>query len=62
MYKQMEPIFIFKKINKNLNINSTFAVICYFVSKLAFKSIRNASKMKKKIYYFFIFFHEKTEF
>ena len=62
MYKQMEPIFIFKKINKNKNINSTFAVIGDFVSKLAFKSIRNATKMKKKNLLSVSFFHEKTEF
>ena len=49
MYKQMEPIFIFKQFSKNLNINSTFAVICDFVSKLAFKSIKNALKFFKKI-------------
>ena len=30
IYKQMEPIFIFKKFSKDLNINRTFAVICYF--------------------------------
>ena len=32
MYKQMEPIFILKKFNNNLNVNMTFAVIGDFMS------------------------------